>query len=172
MDNYRFSPIKNEEQMMEAIKYTHFSCFELCKNVFGTYLPASGNIGIFCHYDDEYVFLTKLREELTDVNDNWNQKYFRLHKPIIIPKKGDVPETTYTYLYIRRPDKDKPEVGDVDLVLEKDKFEELKNISIDSNKINGVDIFYRPDLDMLRLSAPGIDVLPYITTTFMNQKEF
>jgi hypothetical protein len=172
MKLYRFSPIKNKEQLMEAITYTHFACFELCKKVFGVYLPASGNIGIFCHYDDEYEFLTKLREELTDRNDNWNQKYFRLHKPITIPQKNDIPETTYTYLYIRKPDKEKPEVGDVDVVLKKEKFSKLKDTSVSGNKINDVDILYRPDLDMLRLSNPDSDVLPYITTTFMNQKGF
>jgi len=82
MKLYRFSPIENKAQLLEAIKYTHLKCFELCKKIFGEYLPAAGNIGIFCHYDNEYQFLTKLREELTEESDNWNQKYYRLHKPI------------------------------------------------------------------------------------------
>lgn len=39
MKLYKFSPIENREQLFEAIKHTHFSCFELCKNAFGKYLP-------------------------------------------------------------------------------------------------------------------------------------
>ena len=166
MKPYRFSPIENEGELLEVIKYTHFACSELCKKAFGKYLPVAGNIGIFCHYEDEYQFLTKLREELTDKNDNWNQKYFHLHRPIVITAKDDVPETTYTYLYVRKPDQHK-EVGDVDFVLEKEKFNELKNSSLNGGKINGVEIFYRPDLDMVRLSSSDIDVLPYITTKYM-----
>src|SRR3990167_6480044 len=100
MKLYRFSPIKNKEQLLEAMKYTHFACFELCKKALGDYLPIAGNMGIFCHYESEYTFLTKLREELTEKSDNFNQKYFRLHEPITIPANGNVPETTYTYLYI------------------------------------------------------------------------
>ncbi len=96
---------------MKAIEYTHFACFELCKKAFGKHLPVSGNIGIFSHFDDEFVLLTKIREELTDMNDNWNQKYFRLHNPITFSAKDDIPETTYTYLYVRRPDTEKLKLG-------------------------------------------------------------
>ena len=118
MKQYKFSPIKNKEQLLETIKYTHFKCFALCKKVFGKHLPVAGNIGIFCHYDDEYKLLTKIREELTKKSDNWNQKYFLLHKPIIIPAKNNIPETIYTYLYIRKPDQHK-EIGDADFVINK-----------------------------------------------------
>jgi hypothetical protein len=164
MKLYRFSPIENEGQLLETIKYVHFECSKLCKKAFGKYLPVAGNIGIFCHFEDEYKFLTKLREELTEQSDNWNQKYFHLHKPIIIPTKNDIPETTYTYLYIRRPDNEKPQVGDADFVLEKKKFNELKKSIFEKKEINGVEMLYRPDLDMIRLSKIDSDILPYITT--------
>jgi hypothetical protein len=169
MSKFRFSPIKSKEELMKAIEYTHFACFELCNKAFGRYLPVSGNIGIFSHFDDEFAFLTKIREELTDMNDNWNQKYFRLHNPITFPAKDDIPETTYTYLYVRRPDIEKSQVGDADLVLEKNIFSELKNQSLRGKQVNGVELFYRPDLDMIRLSSPEVDILPYITTRYMNE---
>lgn len=167
MKKFRFSPIKSKEELMKAVEYTHFACFELCKRVFDKYLPVSGNIGIFSHFDDEFAFLTKVREELTDKNDNWNQKYFRLYEPIKFAAKGDVPETTYTYLYVRRPDVEKPQVGDADLVLEKDAFLGLKDQSLSGKHVNGVELFYRPDLNMIRLSSPEVDILPYITTKYM-----
>ena len=170
MDKFRFSPIENKEKLIEAIIYTHLRCLELCKNALGKYLPVSGNIGIFCHYENEYEFLIKLREELTDKKNNWNQKYFRLHEPIFIPAKDNIPAATYTYLYIRHPDSEKPQVGDVDLVIGEEEFSKLKNTSLGRSKINEIDVFYRPDLDMIRLSDSNFDVLPYITTTYMDQK--
>jgi len=171
MKLYRLSPIKSEEQLLEAIKHIHFACFELCKKVFGKYLPVAGNMGLFCHYDDEYKFLTKLREELTQQSDNFNQKYFRLRNPIIIPTHEDVPETIYTYLYIRRPDQYRAQVGDIDFVLDDEKYTELKkSLQNGSQIINGTKIFDRPNLDMIELSDPDIDALGYIGTNTMAEK--
>jgi len=170
MKLYRFSPIGNKDQLIEAIKHTHFACFGLCKKAFGRYLPIAGNIGIFCHYDSEHEFLTKLREELTERSDNFNQKYYRLHEPIIIPAKGDVPETAYTYLYIRRPDQYRAQVGDVDFVLDDEKYSELKKSLQNGSQINGAKVFDRPDLDMIELSDPDIDALAYISTRAMTEK--
>lgn len=170
MQLYRFSPIENKEQLLEAITHTHFACFELCKKAFGAYLPIAGNMGVFCHYDDEFAFLTKLREELTEASDNFNQKYFRLHEPIVIPAKGDVPETAYTYLYIRRPDQYRAQVGDVDFVLDDTKYTDLKSSLQNGAKLNGAKIFDRPDLDMIELSDPDIDALAYVSTRTMTEK--
>ncbi|PIQ68886.1 MAG: hypothetical protein COV91_01595 [Candidatus Taylorbacteria bacterium CG11_big_fil_rev_8_21_14_0_20_46_11] len=126
MGAYRFSPIKSEEELQKAIEYTQRTCFELCKKVLGNYLPVAGNMGIFCHFDDEYAFLTDVRKKLTIEADNWNQKYFRLHDPIVVPEGEGVPRAVYTYLYIRKPDQH-TEVGDVDFVLDSGKYLELKN---------------------------------------------
>jgi hypothetical protein len=170
MKLYRFSPIESKEQMMEAVEHVHFACFELCKNSFGAHLSAAGNMGIFCHYDSEYEYLTKLREEMTEGSDNFNQKYFRLHEPIVIPARGDVPETTYTYLYIRKPDIYRAQVGDVDFVLEEDKYNELKKSLQGGAKIPGVRVFDRADLDMIELYNPDIDALAYLSIKTMTEK--
>jgi hypothetical protein len=169
MGTYKFSPIKSKEEFMKAIEYVHFACFELTKRAFGKYLPISGNLGIFSHFDDEFAFLTKIREELTQNDINWNQKYFLLHEPIVIPKKGDVPETTYTFLYVRRPDVEKPQVGDIDLVLGSDEFEALKSQSLNGKEVNGVKLSFRPDLNMVELYADGADAVPFITFKYMNE---
>jgi len=166
MNSYRFSPIQNREQLLEAIKYTHLKCFELCKKVFGKYLPVAGNIGIFCHDDDEYEFLTKLRQELTEESDNWNQKYYRLHEPIVFSAQGDTPGASYAYLYIRKPDQHE-EVGDVDFVLGGSEYNELKDSLRGGRAVEGMSILDRPDLDLLRLSDPDFDVLSFIGTEYM-----
>lgn len=167
MKLYRFSPIENKEQLLEAIKYTHFKCFELCKKIFGRYLPVAGNIEIFCHYEDEYKSLTELRKQLTIESDNWNQKYYRLHEPITIPAQGDVPETVYTYLYIRKPDDQHKEVGDVDFVLDDEEYDELKKSLQEGRKIEGMEIFDRPGLDLISLYDSDIDALSFIGTRNM-----
>lgn len=169
MKLYRFSPIKDEKELLEAITHTHFECYELCKQSFGKYLPNAGNIGIFCHYEDEHKRLTKIRERLSEKSDNFNQKYFRLHKPIIISKKGNVPETVYTYLYIRKPDPYRYQVGDVDFYLETEKYKKLKAEMLKGKKVKGARVFDRPDLDMIELYDPDVDVLGYVSTEKMSE---
>ena len=169
MKLYKFSPIKSKKKLFEAIKHTHFECYRLCKQSFDKYLPNAGNIGVFCHYDDEYDYLTKVRKELTEASDNVNQKYFRLHKPITIPAKGDVPETTYAFLYVRKPDPYRHHVGDVDFYLEPNKYKELKQTMLKGKKIKGARVFERPDLDMIELYDPDSDALGYVSTEKMSE---
>jgi hypothetical protein len=169
MKLYRFSPIKTQDELLEAIKHIHFECYKLCKQSFGYYLPNAGNMGVFCHYDEEYDDLIKIRKELTENTDNLNQKYFRLHKPIVIPAQDDIPETTYTYLYIRKPDPYRHHVGDVDFYLELEKYQELKNSLIAGKRVKGARIFDRADLDMIELYDPDVDALAYVSTDRMTE---
>ncbi len=170
MSTYSFSPIKDQARLLAAIAHTHFACYKLCKQSFGIYLPNAGNIGIFCHYEKEYEFLTKLREKLTESSDNINQKYYRLHEPIIIPAEGDIPETTYTYLYIRKPDPYRHQVGDVDFYLEPQEYAKVKAELQNGKIIPGARIFPRSDLDMIELFDSDIDALGYVSTHKMAEK--
>ena len=169
MKLYRFSPIKTKEELLEAVKHVHFECHNLCKNSFGHYLPNAGNMGIFCHYDDEYQQLINIRKELTQPSDNPNQKYFQLHDPIVISAHDDIPETTYTHLYIRKPDPYRHHVGDVDFYLEPEKYKELKQELLDGKKMKGARVFERPDLDMIELYNPDVDALAYVSTEMMSE---
>ena len=170
MSLYTFSPIKTHDELIKAVEFTHFGCYQLCKQAFGDFLPNAGNIGIFSHYDDEYEILLNLRKEMTEPTDNINQKYFRLHEPITVATKDDVPETTYTYLYVRKPDPYRHQVGDVDFYLPSKKYEQLK-ASLDRGEvIKGARIFPREDLDMIELYDPDLDVLGYVSTSGMTER--
>lgn len=167
---YRFSPVKDLSKLLTAIEHIHFACYQLCKQSFGFYLPNAGNVGFFCHYEDEYELLTKIRKELTEPSDNIDQKYFRLKEPITIEAKDDVPETSYTYLYIRRPDPYRHHVGDIDFYLESEKYVKLKQDLLAGIKTPGARIFPREDLDMVELYNRDIDALGYISTNQMTEK--
>ena len=161
---YRFSPIGDENQLKQAIEYTHFACFKLSKLVFGKYLPVAGNIGVFCHYDDEYKLLTDIRKELTDESDTMFTKYYHLEEPIVIPPKEDISETTYTHLYIRKPDPYRSQVGDLDFLMGKDEYSELKQSLLDGKIIKGARVFERQEPDMIELYDPDVDALAYVRT--------
>lgn len=167
---YRFSPVQDKGELLKAIEHIHFSSYALCKQSFGKYLPNAGNVGFFCHYDDEFENLKKLRDEITERSDNPELKYFTLLEPIVIQSKDDVPETTYTHLYIRKPDVYRYQAGDIDFYLEPDEYDALKTAMQNGKQIKGARIFERPDLDMIELFDPSIDVLAYVSTSKMTEK--
>lgn len=170
MKLYRFSPIRSEEELLEAIRYIHEACYSLCFSSFGKYFSNAGNVGVFCHYDDEYEFLSNVRKVWTKPSYDLNQKYFELYKPIVIPATEKVPEAIYTYLYIRKPDPYRHHTGDVDFFIENDEYDSLKSSLLNGNKINGARIFPREDLDMVEVFNPDVDALAYISPRTMTEK--
>lgn len=170
MKLYRFSPIQNQDELLDAIKYIHFACYKLCRQSFDKYLPNAGNMGVFCHYDDEYTRLVGIRDQLAKPSNDPNQKYFELYEPIVIPEQYDVPETTYTHLYIRKPDVYRAQVGDIDFYLEQSEYDELKRSLLAGEYVKGARIFPRNDLDMIELYDPDTDALGYVSTNIMSEK--
>ncbi len=162
MTTHHFPPIQNESELRERIVHIHTSCFTLCKLILGHHLPVAGNIGIFSHDEDEYKRLLDIQHTLTDKTKSVYGKYFLLHSPIVIPTKDDMPETTYTYLYIRKPDINKPQAGDVDFYMEPEKYTTLKASLLAGNSIMGMRVLNRPDLDLIELYDDKIDTLTYI----------
>lgn len=164
MKQYRFSPIKNKDELFKALEYIHLQAHKICKQNFGRLLPVAGNIGVFCHFKNEFDFLTQIRKELTDIHNHWNHKYFKLYQPIIFPAKYNIPETKYTYLYVRKPDDNTPNVEDVDFYLELNEYKQLKQEVISGKFENNLRMFERPDLDMIRLINQNVDVSVFITS--------
>lgn len=169
MKLFRFSPIKSENELLEAIEHIHFESFKLCKQKLGLVLPVTGNIGVFCRSRQEFEFLTKIRKEWTDLTDNWNEKYYRLHKPIVIAAKEAAPKTTYTYFYVRKPDKKHNQVGDLDFYMEPEKYKKLKQFLSSGKVMEGVTILDRPELDLIEISNPRVDVVAFIGQKTMEE---
>lgn len=170
MKLYRFSPITTQDQLIEAITYLHEACHRLCYETFGEYLPVSTNVGVFCHYPDEFTYLTKLREQLTDSAVHYNYKYFKLHDPIHIGARDDIPAATYKFLYIRKPDPYRSQVGDVDFVMEPRRHQALaETLGTDEFRKN-MRMFGRLEDNMIEVWNPDFDVAAYIVTEGMDSK--
>jgi hypothetical protein len=159
------------QTLLTIIQNIHVNCFTLCKYTIGTYLPIAGNIGIFCQSEDEFETFTKIQKEICEASDNSNQKYFILKNPITIEQTRDIPTTTYTHLYIRKPSPNSPERGDVDFVLGKTEYENLKQEVLNNpNNVPGASIYNRPGWDTIEIRDANISALAYVTTTEMAEK--
>lgn len=103
-----------------------------------------------------------MQKILTDTTKSVYGKYFLFHSPFVIPAKDDVPKTTYTHLYIRKPDITKPQAGDVDFYMKPEKYSTLKISLLAGNSIPGMKILDRPDLDLIELYEDNINAFAYI----------
>lgn len=156
------SSIENEEQLFFVLEHIHHACHTLCMQSLHSYLPIAGNIGIFSHSEKEYEALTNIQKTLTDPSVSVYGKYFKLHVPINILAQDNIPSATYSYLYIRKPDPTKPQIGDLDFYLEPKAFIELKEF-VRGNNVQGARLLAnRPELDLIELYNPAIDALGYI----------
>lgn len=169
MKLYRFSPISWYEDLLKAIEHTHIQCNTLCFQSYGEYFPNAWNIGIFCHYEDEFLQLKNIQKEIVTPSDSPNQKYFKLKENIVFPEINGIPQTTYTHLYIRRPDPYRHHVWDVDFYLSNEEYLKRKTYLLEWNTIQWARVFDRTDLDMIELHHPDIDALWYISTEQMTQ---
>lgn len=149
------------------MEYLHKVCHGQCKQVIGRYLPVRGCVAVFAHDDDEFVYLTELRQQLTNEAPNYNGKYFELRQPIDIPERGGIPAASYEFLYIHRPEARLPQVGDIDFVLQKNEYEALVRELNAETFVNGMRLFPRPEERMIELRASEVDAITYAATSHL-----
>ena len=162
MKLYRFSPISSSEELVSALTHIHWECMKLCFSSFWEYFPVAGNIGIFCHFEEEYNFLKGIQREICDMKTSVFWKYYTLKNPILIPEYNGIPEWRYTHLYIRKPDPYRAQVGDTDFLIQTLEYQKYKKSLQEWNLIPWARIFPRADLDMIELFHPESDVLWYV----------
>lgn len=161
---YRFSPILSYKGLTETVSYLDSAAQELSKKVYAEQLPIAGNIGIFTHYQEEYDYLINLSRDLTYQDIHFNNKYFKLRESICVDNR------VYDFLYIRKPDPYRAQVGDVDFVLREPEFSDLKLNLEQANNFTYIRTLKRTDVDMLEMYHPDSDVLAYIVPNTMAEE--
>lgn len=153
------------EELIERIKNIHTDCHILINQSAGRILPVAGNLGVFCQSEEEYDHFLALSKGITFPSNNPNQKYFELKESITIQAKEDIPEASYTHLYIRKPDPTPYGnfLGDIDFVMESDEYKNLKKL-VGNGKINGAEIYDRPGWDTIQITNPDINSVAYVST--------
>lgn len=158
-----------KEQLYEKVRYIYQQCSNLVKASLGVVPPTAGNVAIFCQSDEEFAAFSKIANQIVQPSDNPNQKYFQLVEPIVIEDTDELPGTTLTWLYIRRPAADSPESGDVDYTMDEADYEHLK-VRVGAGKVKNASIYVRPGWDMIEFRNNKYDGLPYVATLQMQEK--
>lgn len=158
-----------KEQLYEKVRYIYQQCSLLVKESLGMVPLTAGNIAIFCQSDDEYAAYSEIAEQLVRPSDNPDQKYFQLIEPVVIEDTDELPGTTLTWLYIRKPSEDSPESGDVDYTMSEADYKQLK-AQVDAGNVKNASIYVRPGWDMVEFRNSQYDGLPYVAILPMQEK--
>ena len=149
---YRFSPIQNEKQLLEAASYIATNTSELAERVIGQKLPIT-YLTIFAHYPDEFENLTKILQALGAFSGENNGPRVALHKPI---RTGS---NAITHLRIRKPDPYRMQVGCSDFNVSD--YNAFKNEHL-SRRPNNLRLIKRDNYEMIEFFDPDYDVLAYV----------
>jgi hypothetical protein len=149
---YRFSPIKNKEELLGAIDYVVVRTTELGKMVTGQ-LHYISSLTIFSHFPDEFENLKKILLEMGDMEAENNGPLVKLKTPI---KAG---KNNIKFLRIRKPDPYRAQVGCADFIT--DDYETFKKDYLDNHPQN-LRLFKRPEYEMIEFFDLSYDVLAYV----------
>lgn len=91
-----FSPIKNKEKLIEAVKYVAEQAKALAKKIVGKSFPIE-SLTIFSHSEEEFEVLKKIQAQIGEFYNENNGPRVALHEPIVAE------ENQIKYLRIRQP---------------------------------------------------------------------
>jgi len=146
MKLYRFSPIRNEAQLLKAVKYVAVQNTKLCRKITGKEFPMS-SLTIFSHYDYEYEKLVIILQKIGKYYNENNGLRVALHKPIKVGKHS------ITHLRIRKPDPYCMHVGCGDFDVN---YYEFKK------KFSGKGLRLITGRNMIEFFDPDFDTLGYV----------
>lgn len=155
-DFYKFSPIKDADELLSAVTYVVKEVGALSKQLIGSELPVS-SVKIFAHYPDEYQTLKELLGTLGEPTfETYTSMYVKLHNPITV--SGQIVEL----LGIRIPDPYRSQVGCGDFAIEESygEFEKKHITSDDPSRFVRKAVGHT--LSMIEFWHPDSDVLGYI----------
>jgi hypothetical protein len=150
---YCFSPIKNEDELMEAIHYVAMETVKLGKKTINQEFPIK-SVTIFSHFPDEFEKLKEIVFKIGSLQSENHGPYVKLNKPI---KVGG---SDLQVIRVRQPDPYRMQVGCSDFQVPD--FEVFKNKYLD--QVKNLRLIKRPEYAMLEFFDPDFDVLAYLVS--------
>jgi hypothetical protein len=169
MQLYRFSPIEDEEHLVDAVVYIARQATKLRFRVVGE--ASDGlieSLTVFSHFPREFETLKGIVSNLGEPYNDNNGPRIMLHQPILV-ECGSVEvngkiiliHSSVKLLRIRQPDPYRTQVGCCDFT---DDFSTYTSLISDrpSSSFKSPRLINRSDYDMIEFFDPEIDVLAYV----------
>ena len=149
---YRFSPIKNKKDLLEAIEYITTNATKLGEMVLNEqhYI---GSLTVFSHYKDEFERLKEILLDMGNLETENNGPFVRFSTPLRIGRNN------IQLVRIRKPDPYRMQVGCVDFIIEDYNAFKKKYLKSKSDNLR---LFERLQYEMIEFFDPDFDVLAYV----------
>jgi hypothetical protein len=152
--NYRFSLIKDEQELRRAIDYVTTQTTSLCRKITNKEYPIS-YLTIFSHSDEEFSNLRQVVEPLGQIVDANNGYAVKLKNPIQLAN-GELGK-----IRIRKPDSERPQVGCNDFAIPD--YALFKKTEL-LNHPNNLRLIKRSEYEMIEFFDPEYDILAYVVS--------
>ena len=143
--------IENQEELIERAKSISKETTQMAQKVLGTTFPIK-SLTVFSHYQSEFESLTNLLSQMGEPHNYNNGPRVKLFNPI------EVNGNHITYLRIRKPDLERPQIGCNDFEVEYAIFKK-KYLAKHSNSLT---LIKRPEYEMIELKEPNFNALAYV----------
>ena len=145
--------LRGKEDLVEAVNYVATETAKLAQEIIGKKFPIK-SLTIFTHSQSEYQSMIKILEQMGKAYNFNNGPRVELYEPIIIDGNS------ITYLRIRQPDPERPQVGCNDFEMD---YNILKSEYLSKHPKN-LRLIKRPEYEMIEFYDPSFDVLAYVVS--------
>jgi len=145
--------IQSPEELIEVIRYIASKTSKMAQKIVGKSFPIK-SLTVFAHSQAEFELLTEILAKIGKPYNYNNGPRVELCEPI---KAG---ENCITYLRIRKPDLERPQVGCNDFETD---YEIFKNECLSQHSENLI-LIKRPGYEMIELRDKEFDVLAYVVS--------
>jgi len=145
--------IQNKQELLSTVRYIATQTSKMTLKLCGKTFPIK-SLTVFSHSQEEYDLLISIIDEMGKSYNFNNGPRIELYNPI------EIDDNKITYLRIRKPDIDRPQVGCNDFETD---YETFKKEYLLNNQTNLL-LIKRPEYEMIELRDNDFDVLAYVVS--------
>lgn len=145
--------IQNQKELIVVVRYIVSETSKMAQKIIGKSFPIK-SLTVFSHSQSEFGLLTEILEKIGKSYNYNNGPRVELYEPIKIG------ENHITYLRIRKPDLERPQIGCNDFETD---YEVFRKEYLSQHSKNLI-LIERPDYEMIELRDEEFDVLAYVVS--------
>ncbi|MDD5031866.1 MAG: hypothetical protein PHR36_02350 [Patescibacteria group bacterium] len=146
-------PIRNQKELIEAVKYIASETSKMAQKIVGKRFPIN-SLTVFAQSQPKFDLLIEILAKIGKPYNYNNGPRVELYEQI------KVGENNITYLRIRKPDPERPQIGCNDFETDYEIFKREYLLK----EANNLSLIKRPEYEMIELHDKEFDVLAYVVS--------
>ena len=145
--------IRNQEELVETVKYIAAETSKMSQKIVGKTFPIK-SLTVFTHSQSEFKLLSEILVSIGKSYNYNNGPRVELYEPI------EIEGNRITYLRVRKPDPERPQVGCNDFETDYEAFKSEYLLKYPDS----LSLIKRPEYEMIELRDKEFNVLAYVVS--------